>query len=161
MLGLVLGGGIAVLAIVAGLILFVRGSTPLVTAESLDAAEQRWRQSGPTDYQMDLTLTGLQAGEIHIEVHHGEVTSMVRNGQTPKQRRTWDYWSVPNQFEMIRQDLESAQQPAQAFGASDRSQFVMRADFDPHYGYPIYYQRIVLGTPHDISWRVTRFTPSH
>lgn len=153
--GLVVGAALAV----AGLFVFARGSTPLVTEELLREAEARWSARGPQSYDEDLVITGPQAGDIQIEVRAGQVERMVRNGQVPRQRRTWDYWSVPNQFAMIRQDLASARSPLKPFGVTSPGNVVLRADFDPELGYPRFYQRAVLGTQYDISWRAARFAP--
>ena len=50
-------------------------------------------------YNIDLKLGGKTPGTVHVEVRNHEVTAMTRDGVTPSQRRTWDYWSVPEQFE--------------------------------------------------------------
>lgn len=156
-LGALLGtvGGLVIVLVAA--VFLLREDMPPVTDESLEAAVARWNEHGPDSYELDVILSGSQSGEIHIEVRDGEVIAMTRDGVTPSQRRTWDYWSVPNQFEMIRQDLESAKNPRQAFGVSGSSQVVMRADFDPELGYPRTYRRTILGTRSDIRWDIVRF----
>jgi hypothetical protein len=137
-----------------------RDPLPRLTPEALTAAMGRWESVGPRDYDLELVLTGAQTGNIHIEVRGGEVTSMTRDGHTPVQRRTWDFWSVPNQIAMIAEDLASAAgDPQRAFGVSDRGQVVLQAEFDPALGYPRRYRRQVLGTNNSIEWRVTLFTP--
>ena len=82
---------------------------------------------------------------------------MVRDGVEPKQRRTWDYWSVPGQFETIHIDWEAAKHPQEGFGVAPGTKVVLRAEFDQRYGYPRFYQRILLGTGIHVEWRVTRF----
>jgi hypothetical protein len=123
-----------------------------------EAAVERWHRNGPASYDLDLELGGKRPGKIHVEVRNGEVIHMLRDGVEPSQRRTWDYWSVPGQLETIGQELEMATQPAKAFGAAGASEVVIWAEFDPHYGYPLQYDRVVLGADIEVHWKVTRFT---
>jgi hypothetical protein len=179
---LIIAAGL-LLGVVAGLVLmfalFVlkRGqSAPAITREDLAAAEQKWRQRGPKSYNMDLAIGGRQPGPVHIEVRDSRVTRMTRDGVTPSQPRTWEYWTVPEQFETIRQDFDSADTPG-GFGAAPGTQTMLKAEFDPQYGYPRRYQRFVLtskapsqvpfqepvanpaATNLDVDWTVTRFEP--
>jgi hypothetical protein len=147
------------LAIVGGLIVLVatRGErVPEITVESLDAAEQLWKERGPASYRMSIAVGGRQPGPVEIEVHDGRVTHMTRNGVTPSQERTWEYWTAPAQFETIREDFESARREG-GFGAPPGTKTILRADFDPQFGYPRRYQRMVLGTDLNLDWTVTAF----
>ncbi len=82
---------------------------------------------------------------------------MTRDGRTPSQRRTWDAWTVDYQLSTIADELAGASNPARTFGAPADARVVQRAKFDPELGYPIDYQRAVLGTPLDVEWRIVRF----
>ncbi|HEY1599103.1 MAG TPA: DUF6174 domain-containing protein [Pirellulales bacterium] len=169
------GGSVLALAVLLGVLIARREpSVPMVTREELAAAERLWQTHGPASYTMDLLIGGRQPGPVHIEVSDGTVTRMTRDGVTPSQRRTWEYWTVPEQFETIRQDFDSAE-TAGGFGAAPGTQTILKADFDPQYGYPRRYQRFVLasktpaqspslapiessaGADLDVDWRVTRF----
>ncbi len=161
MIGLVLGLGLGAAGLLAILAIMAPDAAPLVTEASLSAAVRKWESHGPASYNLDLKLGGTQQGEIHIEVRDGRVTKMTRGGRTPSQRRTWEYWTVPSQFETIRQDLELAKSPERPFGVSSPSQVVLRAKFDPELGYPVFYQRHVMGARYDIEWRYIRFEPAH
>ena len=86
------------------------------------------------------------------------LTKMTRDGVTPSQSRTWEYWTVPEQFETIRQDFDSSE-TAGGFGAAPGSQTILKAEFDQQYGYPRRYQRFVLGTDLAVEWDVTHFAP--
>jgi hypothetical protein len=135
---------------------FRRGERiPELTRESLQAAQQRWRQNGPKNYDLDVVLSGSQSGQIHVEVRNGEITGMTRNGMTPKQRRTWDYWTVPGQFDTIGQEMEMANDPAHGFPAPPGSKVLQKAQFDTGDGHPVRYHRVVLGTQLEIRWEVT------
>ena len=150
-------GGAVVLAVLMAI--GRRDRMPELTPESLRAAQQRWEERGPASYDLDVTLSGSQSGEIHIEVRGGAASAMTRNGIVPVQRRTWDYWTVPGQFDTIADEIRMARDPAHGFPAPPGSQVRQRAEFDPQFGYPRRYHRLVLGTQLEIAWEVTRFEP--
>jgi Family of unknown function (DUF6174) len=157
---IVLGMG---LGLVVALVVFfairrsAAGGPPRLTGEDYDSAVRRWDERGPASYDVDLELGGNRPGKIHVEVRGGEVTHMTRDGVEPKQKRTWDYWSVPGQLETIGQELEMARDPAGSFKAPGASQVVMWAEFDPELGYPRQYDRVVLGADFEVHWKITRF----
>ncbi len=153
--GIVLGSLAGLLGFVALLIMRQESLLPL-SRTAYESAVQRWEAKGPANYKLDLTLQGRQPGQIHIEVHRGEVTAMTRDGVEPRQRRTWDYWSVPGQFDTIDRELEMAADPQASFHAPAGA-VVQQAEFDPTYGYPRRYRRFVLGTDLEIDWKVTHF----
>jgi hypothetical protein len=130
---------------------------PRLTRADYDAAVRRWEEHGPADYDLDLELSGNRPGNIHVEVRQGQVAHMTRDGFEPPQKRTWDYWSVPGQFDTLEEELHMAENPAAAFQARGASHMVMWAEFDPDWGYPRQYDRVVLGADYEVHWRITRF----
>jgi hypothetical protein len=158
MLGVALGLVLAVVAIFVFAVL-TRDSLPRLSEADYRAAVSRWEARGPADYNLDLEIAGNRPGKVHVEVRAGQVTRMTRDGVEPKQKRTWDYWSVPGQLDTIGEELEMARDPAASFGNRDATQVVMWAEFDPRYGYPRRYERVVLGTDFETRWHVTRFEP--
>lgn len=156
-LGAVLGTMAAGLVAVVVLITLVRDNTPLLTQAEFDTAEDRWRMHGPKSYNLDLAIGGKRAGRVHVEVRNGEVTQMLRDGVEPRQKRTWDVWSVPGQFETIEIELDSAADPVAGFQAPLGSRVIQRAVFDPHYGYPRRYSRDVIGTDMEVAWETVKF----
>jgi hypothetical protein len=97
---------------------------------------------------------------VHVEVRDGEVTHMTRDGMTPSQRRTWYYWSVPGQLDTIELELEMAKDPVKSYGASGARDVALWAEFDPQYGYPRQFDRVVLGASDlEVHWKVTSFRP--
>jgi len=153
------GGCLLALVVMLAFLFWTRERTPRLTEEDLNAAMSRWDQHGPSDYDLELELAGNRPGKIQIEVRHGEVTRMTRDGVQPAQKRTWDYWSVPGQFDTIGQELEMAHDPAASFKSPSATQMIQWAIFNPKYGYPAKYDRVVLGTDFEIHWKVTRFEP--
>jgi hypothetical protein len=154
---------LVLVALVAGvgvvLKLFVARHLPELTEPLLAAAEARWEANGPANYDLDLELAGARPGVVHVEVRDGEVTAMSRDGVTPSQQRTWYVWSVPGQFETIERELELAEDPQFEMQAAEGTQVVLRAEFDPKYGYPRQFHRLVFGGGPEVFWRVTRFEP--
>ena len=141
-------GGLAV-GLVGMLVLLIvqRGPTlPEITRDDLAAAEKKWDGAQPPGYDMDVTIGGRQPGVVHIEVRAGTVTRMTRDGVTPSQSRTWEYWTVPEQFETIRQDFDSSETKG-GFRAAPGAQTILKAEFDSRYGYPRRYERATCWEP--------------
>lgn len=157
-IGLLLGA-VTGLVVVVFVMLFAsrKNALPILTRSEFKKASLHWEKRGPKSYNLDLVLTGSQQGDIHVEVRDGEVTLMTRDGVKPAQQRTWDYWSVPGQMEIIGEDLEAAEQESKGPPTRQRPKLVLRAQFDPKLGYPTTYHRVELGNPADTRWEITRF----
>jgi hypothetical protein len=153
--------GAAAAIIITGLVVarLWRDDTPPLTAATLEAAIRRWHEHGPSSYDLDLEIAGKRAGRVHLEIRDGEPTAMTRDGRAPEQQRTWSAWTVEGQFDTIRTELDAATNPTKGFGAAVGAQIVQRARFDEALGYPLRYERFVLGADQDldIDWRVVRF----
>ena len=150
--------GVVLTAVVGFIVLAMwnRDPIPPVTEGDFERALARWNQNGPKSYDVDVVLSGQQTGDIHVEVRRGKVTLMTRNHVKPEQPRTWDYWTIPNQFAMIRQDFDAIRKP-ELLNQPPGTQIAIYANFDPKYGLARRYRRQVLGA--DIQWIVTRFVP--
>ena len=136
---------------------WLRSPTPELTEAALVAAQQRWGTNGPTSYELNLKLKGTRPGTVFVRVYDGQVTAMQRDGVTPRQRRTWDVWTIEGQFDMLRRELELAADPRGQMQAKKGSQLVLRARFDRRLGYPLRYHRAVLGGGPEVYWEVARF----
>jgi hypothetical protein len=154
LVGIALGILLALAGVLAVVVTMAQEGAPLLTQAALDAARARWNEHGPASYVLDLEISGARAGRVQVEVR---VTRRTRDGRAPSQRRTWEYWSVPNQFATLAQDMRSAESPRSAFGVDSPEQVLLRARFDPRFGYPAEYQRSVLGADLDVGWRITHF----
>jgi hypothetical protein len=153
-LGMAAGVGIGLLILLVWVLVMARESMPPLTSESLEAAMARWEAEGPENYDLEMMLRGREHGTIQLEVRGGEPTAMRRNGVVP-QRRTWEYWTIPEQFAMIERELTG--DPRQLFGVANRSQVILHAEFDPQLGYPRRYRRQVLGADQEIHWEIVKF----
>ncbi|HWB10631.1 MAG TPA: DUF6174 domain-containing protein [Pirellulales bacterium] len=155
---------VAVGAAVGGLLTAVvliavsrRSATPPLTAESLEAARTLWQKNSASSYRMDVRVTGRQPSRYHVEVKGGKPVRVLRNDHEIN-RRNWPYWTVTGLFDVIEHDVDCAADPTRGFGAQPGSTAVLRADFDPHYGYPRKFERLILGEPQlDMTWEVTNF----
>lgn len=134
---------------------FVDERIPPLTDETLENAIKLWKQHGPGDYELDIELRGAQPGSVHVVVRKRVVTETTRDGRVPP-KWTWDTWSVPGMFETLAEDLQIAEDPAQAIQAAPGTKWRLRCEFDPAFGFPRRYHRVVSGGP-EVYWQVTRF----
>lgn len=154
---LVLSFALAAVCVAFALQFFVAERLPELTEARLEAAMDLWLKNGPSNYIMDIELKGAQPGAVHVEVLKKEVENETRNGRTPG-RWTWDAWSVPGLFDTLTEDLEIAKDPHQQIDAATGTKWRLRCEFDPKFGYPLQYHRLVTGGP-EVFWRVTEFQP--
>ncbi len=156
-IGAILGGFVTFGFLTVIGVLLLRETVPPLTKADYQAAVDRWESKGPKDYDSDIEIQGNRPGVVHIEVRGGEVVRMTRDGATPGQRRTWDYWTIEGQLETIGQELEMASDPKTAFGGGATARPLLNARFHPELGYPEVYRRSVPGTQQDMAWTVMRF----
>jgi hypothetical protein len=144
---------------VLGLVWFLLGERiPDLTAERLAAAEQIWEKNGPKSYDLDVTIRGTQPGQVQLQVRNGQPTAMTRDGNSPPER-TWDVWTVPGQFKMLDDEMALAADPNHKGQGVPGSQVWLRCDFDPKYGYPRIFHRVITGGGPEVFWQVTKFEP--
>ncbi|MDX1962234.1 MAG: DUF6174 domain-containing protein [Pirellulales bacterium] len=136
---------------------------PELTRAQLNQARQLWETRNPAAYTLELTVTGTQAGEYQTRVAGGKPVSVTRNGQELR-RHTWEYWTVGGLLRVIDDELSAFAPPAvppphNADKDLDQpaANIVMRATFDPQWGFPAQYQRTDWSTGREIQWRVTKF----
>ncbi len=109
-IGMALGSAIAIVGTIAIVVSMRAKELPPITFEILDAAVSRWSANGPADYDMDIEQSGVNPALYHVEVRHGNVVAMTMNNR-PTPPHTWDDWSVPGLFTIIRRDLEVCMAP--------------------------------------------------
>jgi hypothetical protein len=152
--GIVLG---TALGLVGGLAILVatRGEQlPEVTYAVLDDAKTRWDENGPRNYDLEIVQSGVNPGKVQVEVRDGIVTQAFHNGQ-PLKPHTWDDWSVPGLFSIIRLDLDVCAKEAKQ-NPGGRPSIFSRGRFDSKYGYPLVYRRMTpSGT--DAEWNTVKF----
>ena len=151
--------GALVTLFVAGLVWVVvsRDPTPLLTEAEFQAAQERWQKYGPASYDMDVLLAGNRPGPVHVEVRDGKVTRMTRDGIVPKQRRTWEFWTVPAMFDTIQRELEMAEGGPRGSPDAAGTKRELRARFDAELGFPRRFHRTVQGANQEVDWTVTEF----
>ncbi len=134
---------------------------PTLEATGFEAARDRWRQSAPANYELEVRVSGKQAATYTVTVRDQTVVNATRNGKPLKQLRTLGTWSVPGMFETIGVDLEH-EEDVRAGRDKARPGLTLRARFHPQFGFPERYVRLEhsrMGTNPEVSWEVTRFEP--
>ncbi len=139
----------AVICVVAAAVvaLATRRTLPALTADRLTQADARWRAARVRDYNIEIEVRGAQPAVYAVEVREGEPISATRNARPLTQRRTWETWTVPGMFDTLASDVDSL--------AAGRN-LVVRSLFTD-VGLPERYERIEMGTGHQVSWEVKRF----
>ena len=150
---------LAIVCMLFALRYFVGERLPELNEAALEAAMAKWEKNGPKSYDMEIELRGARPGKIQIEVRDGDVTSHTRDGKVPNQS-TWATWSVPGMFlDTLARDLQIAANPQEAIQAPPGVEWHLRCEFDPQFGYPATYQRVVTGGGPTVSWQVVTFQP--
>lgn len=158
--GAALGFVAAAVGCFALMFVLLRDDIPRLTADALRQAEAAWDQHAPASYFVNLRLGGAQAGNIQVEVREGEVRRPpTLNGRPVQERHTWRTWTVEGQFETLHRELELAEDPAQQMHLGPDVQLRLRAEFDPTFGYPRRYERLVIGNGPEVRWEVLEFQP--
>jgi hypothetical protein len=147
-------GGIAALVIVRWKF---GDSLPAITPADYLAARDKWRANAPPDYDIEVQVTGARAAKYRVEVRGGEATGAWMNGQLLPQKRIYGTWSVPGMFGTMSRDVEALDRHAKGTADKFTPRLTLRAEFDPHYGYPAAYRRIQWGKSAEVTWRVTKF----
>ncbi|MEE2739112.1 MAG: DUF6174 domain-containing protein [Planctomycetota bacterium] len=138
------------------LVWFFRQPSGPLTRENLKTAEQYWADHGPSNYFLELHLSGNQKGVHQVKVKNSQVTEMTTNGVTVAES-VWKYWSVEGLFRQLRVELHNAQQPLKPYGLQNSDLVTLRVQFEKKWGFPRYFMRHVTGTPHHIQWNIERF----
>jgi hypothetical protein len=136
--------------------------TPPLTPELYYAARDRWRASGPKDYDVEIAVAGPQAATYRVQVRGGLPEAAWRNGHPLKQRRTFGTWSVDGMFSTIARDIDALERRAAGEAGINETELILRAEFDPQYSYPRIYKRIEWGsrrgsTATTATWEVVEF----
>jgi hypothetical protein len=152
----------ALVLIVGGVLLllqlFVARRLPEMTEARFEAAQALWEKSGPVSYDMNVRITGAQPGLVNIEVRDGNPTAMTRDDIAPPER-TWDTWAVPGMFQTLVEEFAFREDPTHKGQGAPGAEVWLRCEFDPQYGYPRTYQRLMTGGGPQVEWHVTKFEP--
>lgn len=154
LLGVVLGG-IGFFVIRARLL---ADPTPPLEPADFHAAQARWLENAPPNYNLDVRVSGTQPAVYHVEVRNGEATVATRNGTPLSQRRVFSTWSVDGMFSTMARDVEVVERAAApAPGDQPIRRLTLRARFDDQWDFPAVYRRIEWGSPVEVAWEVVRF----
>jgi len=151
--GIVLG----LIAMTAIAVMKKGGVTPRLTPDLFEAAQAKWKENRPSDYNIEVVVRGNQPATYYVEVRAGVAQRALRNGNPLAEPRTYGTWSVPGMFATIGRDVDALVR--RAAGQMDASvpKLNLRATFDPTYGYPARYRRMEYRSNVEVEWEVTRF----
>ena len=158
----VLGGLAGVVISLVALRIANHDPTPELTPKLFDAARQRWKAAGPSDYDIEVRVEGPQAATYRVEVRDGQAKAAWRNGKPLTSVRTFGTWSVPGMFSTMSRDVETIERQAEGRADPAIPKLILRAEFDPKYSFPQRYSRIEWGsrkgsTATTATWEVVEF----
>ena len=130
---------------------------PLLTPAEFYAAQEHAKRLTPTNYNIEIHVSGTQPATYRVEVRNGIAQAAWRNDQPLGDHRTNAPRSDPGMFATIGRDIESVEK--HAAGKADRytPRVTLRAIFDPTYGYPAHYRRVQQRSTVEVTWDVTSF----
>lgn len=151
--------GLALFAVTLGIIWY-RSRYPL-TATRLQEARELWKQHGPANYNLLITIEGRMPGTYYVEVREGRVVRAVQRlangGQTDiltvtlpdgrTLRREAQEWTVPGLFDWLESDLQRDQASGNVYT------FVL---FDSYDGHLIEYVRSAPSQHYRLRVQLTR-----
>lgn len=143
-LAFILGAGVT--------IILLREPTEPLTAEVLQAARQRWREAGVSDYDLHYRMHG---SVYEVKVQGGIVTEATVNGQVP-QTADLSAYGVEGLFDLLELELDNRQRPNGPF-AGRAEAVVMRVRFDPQFGYIERYLRSAGGYGQSVAIELINF----
>ncbi len=135
-------------------------SGPRMKGADFAAAQERWEKRQPAGYMLDIeNLVGGETTTIHVEFRGGHLISVEINGKPEKRLRLGESWSIPEMFAFIQRDLDRNEAAAKEPGGPAPMPVYQQAQFDPIYGYPVFYRRTELEGGQTGEWRIVSFLP--
>lgn len=109
--------------------------TPALHAELLENRLRKWRQAGPENYDLSLSIQvdGEEASLAAVSVRDGKLASQTYNG-LPRQSAD-DSYTVAGLFKIMQRELQLAGQTRQ------KGETILKAEFDPSLAMPILFKR--------------------
>lgn len=129
-----------------------------LTRANLSEARAKWTAAAIRNYSMDITITGVQQGNDHVDVENGKVVRMTTD-EEPTPQTAWEYWSIEGMFGFLEEELVQADTPTQAFQIDDKSKVYLSVFYNQKTGVPEKYLRQVFGRKLTIEWQITNFNP--
>ena len=131
---------------------------PTLDRARLDAARELWTRTQVPDYHIEIVVQGRQPATYAVDVEKGEAVKALRNQNPLTQPRTFGTWSVDGMFRTIESDILSFESQLDVSKSSGKLPTLMlRAEFDPQYGYPKRYFRADWQRNLETNWVVSRF----
>ncbi len=149
---------VGVMATVGLVLWLARRPVPLLSAQTLSQARERWQAQKASRYELTIriTSTGLVPYAVHSVVQDGRLIQLEVDGE-PASSANPAMYTVEGLFDVLEQEL--AIQADAGDEASRRGRPVLRAQFDPATGVPLCFLRVVPGSNRSTTWQVTDWQP--
>ena len=134
-----------------------RDRTPALDRAAFEKAAARWRERGTEDYDLEISIEGdrVDRSLCSLQVRGGKVVRYEKDGREDSGDPSGAYNTIPGLLEVIDREILLATGPL-VQGAPRGA--VLRAEFDPEWGYPVVFKRIAShGQSRFV--RVEKFTP--
>ena len=130
---------------------------PEISPRELDQAIAKWKESGPKDYDLDMTIvSNAHKTDIHLEVRGGEGKRLVRNEIESTRPEELAQWTIEGQMQQIAAYIERDTSLA---ARNAGQQMVNVGKLHPDLGYPIEYSRQGTGDQTKFHVTIENFTP--
>jgi len=156
--GLVLGAIVGLPGTILVLAILQAKGLPQMKPADFRAAQRRWSEHGPADYDLDIEAGMGLNGRIHVEVRGGAAGSMTIDGK-PTRPHLWDYWTAGGMLGIIGEDVKRNEDAATKPGGPEPPPLFLQAEFDPENGLPKFYRRTELASGESGQWRIVGFHP--
>lgn len=140
-IGLAISAIIGVIAI-AVIVLLVRNRGVPLNSERFEAAQNLWRESGPTDYDIEVQTSGPRVARYRVQVRESEAVAAFIDDRPITSPHAIATWSVPGMFGTIASDVESQAAIAEGTADDDTPHVAIWGVFDSTLGYPTHYRRV-------------------
>jgi hypothetical protein len=129
-----------------------------LTPASLQAAQEKWNASGPSNYRMVIEMKGdrLESSQYAVTVREKQVVKLERNGLLVLPGGGGQDYSVEGLFHLLDLELDLAGKP-EVLGAPPGYASYPMARFDTATGRLLRFQRSVGGTKNSIEINVKTF----
>jgi len=140
------------------LLMFGCSRIPVLTPDTLHAAQTRWEKSGPGNYRMVVETSGdhMETSRYEVTVRAKAVVKLERNGNSLQTEAGGNSYTVEGLFHTMDQEIDLQVKP-QLLGAPPGYASYPMASFDGATGRLLRFQRSVGGTRNSIEIVVREF----
>lgn len=140
-------------------IVWLRSGDEIMTAARLNEAEELWRTTGPSDYDIKVETFGPRAAVYRAQIRNHQAVAAFIDDRPIQSLHALDTWSVPGMFDTIQSDIDSQEIVAAGEAVKSTPRVVTWGKFHKTWGYPESYRRAQKGAAFESGFRVVKFEP--